>query len=47
MKLKIAKPEDRDAVIKILASNGYSVCELREIRDGTTTCYVKIFEEEW
>ena len=34
MKLKISKPDDRDAVIVILARNGYTVRQGREKKPG-------------
>lgn len=47
MKLKISKPEDRDAVIVILARNGYTVRQGREKRPGekTATSFVEVVED--
>lgn len=46
MKLRISKPEDRDAVIVILARNGYTVRQGKEKRPGdkTTTSFVEVIE---
>lgn len=46
MKLKISKPEDRDAVIVILARNGYTVRQGREKKPGekTATSFVEVIE---
>lgn len=37
MKLKVSKPEDRDAMIVILARNGYTVRQGKEKRPDTKT----------
>ena len=46
MKLKIAKPEDRDSVIVILARNGYTVRQGREKKPGdkAATAFVEAIE---
>ena len=46
MKLKIAKPEDRDSVIVILARNGYTVRQGREKKPGdkAATASVEVIE---
>ena len=46
MKLKIAKPEDRDSVIVILARNGYTVRQGREKKPGdkAATAFVEVIE---
>lgn len=46
MKLNIQKPEDRDAVIVILARNGYTVRQGREKRPGdqTATSFVEVVD---
>lgn len=46
MKLKIAKPEDRDAVIVILARNGYTVRQGKEkkLGDKAATAFVEVIE---
>jgi len=46
VKLKISKPEDRDAVIVILARNGYTVRQGREKMPGekTATSFVEVME---
>jgi len=46
VKLKISKPEDRDAVIVILARNGYTVRQGREKKPGekTATSFVEVIE---
>lgn len=46
MKLKIAKPDDRDAVIVILARNGYTVRQGKEKKPGdkTATAFVEVIE---
>ena len=47
MKLKIAKPDDRDAVIVILARNGYTVRQGKEKKpgDNTATAFVEVIED--
>lgn len=47
MKLKVAKPEDRDAMIVILARNGYTVRQGKEKRNGekTFTHFVEVVED--
>lgn len=44
IKLKILKPDDRDAVIVILARNGYTVRQGREKKPGekTSTSFVEV-----
>lgn len=46
MKLKIAKPEDRDSVIVILARNGYTVRQGKEKNPGdkAATAFVEVIE---
>ena len=46
MKLKIAKPDDRDAVIVILARNGYTVRQGKEKKPGdkAVTAFVEVIE---
>lgn len=46
MKLKIAKPEDRDSVIVILTRNGYTVRQGREKKTGdkAATAFVEVIE---
>ena len=46
MKLKIAKPDDRDAVIVILARNGYTVRQGKEkkLGDKAATAFVEGIE---
>ena len=46
MKLKIAKPDDRDAVIVILARNGYTVRQGKEkkLGDKAATAFVEVIE---
>lgn len=47
MKFKIAKPEDRDSMIVILARNGYTVRQGKEKRPGdkTATSFVEVIED--
>lgn len=47
MKFKIAKPEDRDAMIVILARNGYTVRQGKEKKPGdkTATSFVEVIED--
>ena len=47
MKLKVAKPEDRDQMIVILARNGYTVRQGKEKKPGdkAATSYVEVFED--
>lgn len=47
MKLKVAKAEDRDAMIVILARNGYTVRQGKEKRpDGKTPVpFVEVVED--
>lgn len=47
MKLKVAKPEDRDQIIVILARNGYTVRQGKEKKPGdkTVTPYVEVVED--
>ena len=47
MKLKVAKPEDRDQIIVILARNGYTVRQDKEKKPGdkTATPYVEVVED--
>lgn len=47
MKLKIAKPEDRDQVVMILARNGYTVRQGREKRPDskTSVSFVEVVED--
>lgn len=47
MKLKLAKAEDRDAVIVILARNGYTVRQGKEKRPESKTPvpFVEVFED--
>ena len=46
MKYKIAKPEDRDAMIVILARNGYTVRQGKEKdpRSNKTVTFVEVIE---
>ena len=46
MKLKIAKPDDRDAVIVILARNGYTVRQGKEKKPGdkAAAAFVEVIE---
>ena len=46
MKYKIAKPEDRDAMIVILARNGYTVRQGKEKKPGdkVATAFVEVIE---
>ena len=46
MKLKIAKSEDRDSVIVVLARNGYTVRQGKEKKHGdkATTSFVEVIE---
>ena len=48
MKFKIAKPEDRDAMIVILARNGYTVRQGKEKKPGdkAATSFVEVVEDE-
>lgn len=47
MKIKVAKAEDRDTMIVILARNGYTVRQGKEKRAGekTITYYVEVIED--
>lgn len=47
MKLKVAKPEDRDALCVILFRNGYTVRQTKEKPAGSKTFqhYVEVVEE--
>lgn len=47
MKFKIMKPEDRDAVIVILARNGYTVRQGKERRPDSKTPvpFVEVVED--
>ena len=47
MKFKIAKPEDRDAMIVILARNGYTVRQGKEKRPDSKTPvpFVEVVED--
>lgn len=47
MKIKVAKAEDRDEMIVILARNGYTVRQGKEKRNGekTFTHYVEVMED--
>lgn len=47
MKLKVAKPEDRDQMIVILARNGYTVRQTKERKPGdkAATSYVEVVED--
>lgn len=47
MKFKIAKPEDRDAMIMILARNGYTVRQGKEKKPGDKayTAFVEVVED--
>lgn len=47
MKLKIAKPDDRDDVVVILARNGYTVRQGKEKPPGEKTLvhYVEVVED--
>ena len=42
MKIKVAKAEDRDTMIVILARNGYTV---RQGKEKTFTHYVEVIED--
>ena len=46
MKYKIAKPEDRDAMIVIFARNGYTVRQGKEKKPGdkVATAFVEVIE---
>lgn len=46
MKIKVAKAEDRDAMVVILARNGYTVRQNKEKKTGekTFTHYVEVVE---
>lgn len=44
-KLYIAKPEDREAVIVILARNGYTVRQGKERAEGKTFSFVEYRKE--
>lgn len=46
MKIKVQKAEDRDAVIMILARNGYTVRQGKEKRPGekTFTFFMEVME---
>lgn len=47
MKLKVAKPEDRDTLCVILCRNGYTVRQTKEKPAGSKTFqhYVEVVEE--
>lgn len=47
MKLKVSKPEDRDAMIVILARNGYTVRQGKEKKTGEKafTYFVEVVED--
>lgn len=47
MKLKVAKQEDRDQMVVILARNGYTVRQGKEKRNGdkTFTYFVEVVED--
>ena len=47
MKLKVSKPEDRDAMIVILTRNGYTVRQGKEKRLDTKTSvtFVEVVED--
>ena len=47
MKLRVAKPEDRDQLIVILARNGYTVRQGKEKKPGdkTTTSFVEVVDD--
>ena len=47
MKLKVSKPEDRDAMIVILARNGYTGRQGKEKRPDTKTSvpFVEVVED--
>lgn len=47
MKFKIAKPEDRDAMIMILARNGYTVRQGKEKKPGdkSYSYFVEVVED--
>lgn len=47
MKFKIAKAEDRDAMIVILARNGYTVRQGKEKKPGdkNATSFVEVVED--
>lgn len=46
MKLRISNPDDRDAVIVILARNGYTVRQGKEKKPGdkAATAFVEVIE---
>lgn len=46
MKLRVSKPEDRDAMIVILARNGYTVRQGKEKKPGdkAATSFVEVVE---
>lgn len=46
MKLRVSKPEDRDAMIVILARNGYTVRQGEEKKPGdkAATSFVEVVE---
>lgn len=48
MKFKIAKPDDRDQMIVILARNGYTVRQGKEKKPGdkTATPFVEVVEDD-
>ena len=48
MKLYISKPDDRDAVIVVLARNGYTVRQRKEKKPGEKTCsyFVEVVEDD-
>lgn len=48
MKLKVAKPEDRDAIIVVLARNGYTVRQGKEKPPGAKQPipYVEVVEND-
>lgn len=47
MKLRVSKPEDRDAMIVILARNGYTVRQGKEKKPGDKTAisFVEVIED--
>ena len=47
MKIKVAKAEDRDTMVVILARNGYTVRQSKEKRNGEKTFihYVEVIED--
>ena len=45
MKLYIASPQDRDAVVTILARNGYTVRQGKEKRGKTYDKFVEFWKE--